>query len=201
MGYDIKSSIEEVANYGVTAEPIDEGGYHLEYDLANRNMIIHVTGGVKDINVKIDYRDDPGSFAEGGLPSESLMPGSKLKWTYAFINESDENYVNAGSTYETTDIFERNVSNIPVDAVNRIFDLNYKNPIYRWILKQYGLSNYDCFYEKDQFKYCVVNIKVGQIPEETRVQNVSNKSKANENTFANGPYYLDTGYNVYYEIQ
>lgn len=184
--YEVKGDIQENEVSGVTTsidtEKDPEGkGYYIDFDSDKRIAQVHITGGVESISIDLPYTN------------ENALPGDNFTWSFDFINDSQDTYVNGGWNHVD--------SGLGGNAVDHIKRLGKFDPTYKWILQKYGSDPYlDTFDESNAYNYDVQVVESSAIPEGITVVEVETKPVANEMTFNEGPYYHDTVADEYYVI-
>lgn len=111
-------------------------------------MLQHITlGGIETVTIN----DENEAVFYG-----NIQPGDTFSYTIQFVNESGDTYINNGAVHTDSAIALRNGQSAEYNANHST--LNNADASYRWILAQYGLTNYDRFDEDAPYKYAVVSM-------------------------------------------
>lgn len=191
--YEVKGDIKKSEVSGVTGS-IDtdkdpEGkGYYLEVNSETGVATYHITGGIETITIN----DENEAVFYG-----NIQPGDTISYTIQFVNESGDTYINNGAVHTDSAITLRNGQSAEYNVNHST--LNNADASYRWILAQYGLTNFDRFDEDAPYKYAVVSISKDLIPTDANIVMTASKPKANETTYNEGPYY-QVGESQFYQV-
>lgn len=191
--YEVKGDIKKSEVSGVTGS-IDtdkdpEGkGYYLDVNSETGVATYHITGGIETITIN----DENEAVFYG-----NIQPGDTISYTIQFVNESGDTYINNGAVHTDSLITLRNGQSAEYNVNHST--LNNADASYKWILAQYGLTNYDRFDEDEPYKYAVVSISKDSIPTDANIVMTASKPKANETTYNEGPYY-QVGESQFYQV-
>lgn len=191
--YEVQGDIQENEVSGVTTsidtEKDPEGkGYYLELNSETGVATYHITGGVETVTIN----DENEAIFYG-----NIQPGDTISYTIQIVNESGDNYINNGAVHTDSPITLRNGQSAEYNVHHST--LNNADASYRWILAQYGLTNFDRFDEDNQYDYSVVSISKDVIPADVNIKMTTSKPKANETSYNEGPYY-QVGESQFYQV-